>query len=110
MKEEYKPEQVSLAMMGAIQQVFDRNPLQDNAATRLEVARHLVESVELALNDMTTVCECCGQKGRENFDEWQGREALHAAQTRIMKAGQSIAASKLKAHYGVKTFTELGEL
>ena len=110
MNEEYKPEQVSMAILGGVQQAFDENPQADNAATRLELARHLLASVEETLNDTFKVCDGCGSSVRESFGEWQAAEALRAAQTRITKASQCIAGARLKEHYGVKTFTELGEL
>jgi len=106
MKEEYKPERVTWTAIESVGASLAR----ENTATRLELASQLLVSVIETLNDTTEVCDGCGKDTRENFDEWQAVEALRAAQTRIMKAAQSVAASKLKAHYGVKTFTELREL
>ena len=106
-KNDYKPEIVSVATLERLRCQAIRDA---NTTTRLELARALLESVELPLNASTKVCDCCGATVREDFDEWQAVEALRAAQSRIMKANQSIAAGRLKKHYGVKTFTELKEV
>ena len=110
MDKEYQPEKVSFVLLELVQKVFEWHPLQDNAPTRLEVARQLLATVEETLNDESRVCECCGATVRKDFAQWQALEAFRAAQTRITKATQSIAGDRLKKHYGVTTFTELQQL
>tara|TARA_R110000824_G_scaffold67157_2_gene173897 strand:- start:872 stop:1195 length:324 start_codon:yes stop_codon:yes gene_type:complete len=79
-------------------------------ATRSELILKLIEGLESGLTVSTHDCDSCSSNVRDNFDEWQTAEALKAAATRIMKAQLAFRAAQVKAHFGVKTFTELGQL
>ena len=79
-------------------------------ATRSELILKLIEGLEDGLTTGTHDCDSCASNVRDNFDEWQTAEALKAAGTRIMKAQTAYRAAQVKAHFGVKTFTELGQL
>ena len=79
-------------------------------ATRSELILRLIEGLESGLATGTHDCDSCSSNVRENFDEWQTNEALKAAATRIIKAQTAYRSAQVKAHFGVKTFTELGQL
>ena len=79
-------------------------------ATRSELILRLIEGLESGLTTATHDCESCQSNIRDNFDEWQTNEALKAATTRIIKAQTAYRSAQVKAHFGVKTFTELGQL
>ena len=79
-------------------------------ATRSELILKLINGLESGLATGTHDCDSCSSTVRENFDEWQTAEALKAAGTRIMKAQLAFRAAQVKRHFGVKTFTELGQL
>ena len=79
-------------------------------ATRSELILKLIAGLESGLTVSTHDCDSCASNVRDNFDEWQTAEALKAAGTRIMKAQTAYRAAQVKAHFGVRTFTELGQL
>ena len=79
-------------------------------ATRSELILKLIEGLESSLTVSTHNCVSCDSNVRDNYDEWQANEALKSATTRIIKAQAAYRAAQLKAHSGVKTFTELVDI
>ena len=88
----------------------DNRLMYASFATRSELVLKLINGLESGLTVSTHDCDSCASNVRDNFDEWQTAEALKAAGTRIMKAQTAYRAAQVKAHFGVKTFTELGQL
>ena len=79
-------------------------------ATRSELILKLIAGLESGLTVSTHDCDSCASNVRDNYDEWQTAEALKAAGTRSMKAQTAYRAAQVKAHFGVKTFTELADI
>lgn len=52
---------------------------------KLQQAAKLIEEVRDSLSTESNLCECCGLKKYNNFDQHQVREALNASLTRLDK-------------------------
>jgi hypothetical protein len=52
---------------------------------RLKTVIRLLEEVGADMNDRTRVCDCCGLAVRQNMDDYQAKQAVDAAASRIVK-------------------------
>ena len=59
--------------------------------TPMELAaalKHVMSSLDDIAHEMNTsatACDCCGMTKRDNFDDWQARQALEGAHGRVAK-------------------------